>query len=355
MVRVGGAQLKNRVLDFHMSPSEALAEIEASLSEIEQVVHKAGKAGCDALALPEDTLGLVRWEAGNKADRPALLWKAVPRMLEQLGTAATSHSMYLVCGSDVAEEDGAIYNASFLLGRDGKVIGRYNKVQNPLHDLDKQRGEDFPVFPTPDLGGVGLSICYDMVFPETPRCLMLNGADILFHSTMAGGAAMGKGDLSRAAYRVRAVENFVYIVIAERSHGALVISPQGEILAEGEGPDGIAIADIDPFGAREGGDAMNSQADMRARFCRERTPTAYRILTDPNPPVLKKVLLPVPVEEIVRIAAATLTVGEERFSEADALLRAGKRDEARQAFERLHAEFPHSWIDRLACERLAQF
>ena len=97
MVRVGGAQLKNRVLDFRLSPAEALAQIEFSLDEIEQVVHRAGEAGCDALGLPEDTLGLVRWEAGNKTERPAVLREAVPRMLERLGRASATHQMYLVC------------------------------------------------------------------------------------------------------------------------------------------------------------------------------------------------------------------------------------------------------------------
>ena len=221
----------------------------------------------------------------------------------------------------------------------------------PIHEQDKARGGAFPVFATPDLGDVGMLICYDMVFPEAPRCLALAGADVIFHPTL-GGAAVGDGDLSRAAFRTRAVENFVYLVVSQRGAGSMIVSPKGEVLAEGRGPDDIAVADIDPRGGREGEDALNEQADMRARLFRERSPAAYGILTDPSPPVLSKVPATISVEDAVRIGAGTLTTGEERFKEADALLRAGRVGEARAAFEKLRQEFPDTWIDRAARERL---
>jgi hypothetical protein len=99
---------------------------------------------------------------------------------------------------------------------------------------------------------------------------------------------------------------------------------------------------------------MNHQADMRARLFRERSPAAYGILTDPNPPILTKVPEVISAEEVIRIASQTLTIGEQRFKEADTLLRDGKTREARDAFEALRAEFPHSWIDRVSRERLAK-
>src|SRR5258708_3230195 len=139
----------------------------------------------------------------------------------------------------------------------------------PIHELYKKRGDGFPVFPTTDLGTVGMLICYDMVFPEAPRCLALAGAGIIFHPP-PGGAAIGDNDISRAAFRTRAVENFVYLVVSERGSGSLMVSPQGKVLAEGKGLDDIAIADIDPTPGRSGGDSMNSQEDMRTRLFRER-------------------------------------------------------------------------------------
>jgi hypothetical protein len=199
---------------------------------------------------------------------------------------------------------------------------------------------------------VGLLICYDMVMPESARSLALGGADVIFVVTMGGAVTTGDGDLNRAAFRVRAADNFVYLAVAKRGGGAMIISPQGKVLAEGKGRDDIAIADINPFAGREGGDALNSQTDMRARLFRERNPEAYRILTDPNPPVLKKIPPTITVEEAVRIGSGTLTAGEERFNQAEALVRAGKTAEAIAAFEQLRADFPNTWIDRSAQARL---
>ena len=132
----------------------------------------------------------------------------------------------------------------------------------------------------------------------------------------------------------------------------MIISPRGKIIARAEGPDGLAIADIDPGGGRQGGDAMNHQRDMRARLFRERNTAAFGILTDPNPPVLKKVPIDITQQEAGRIAARVLTLGEEEFRQAETLAREGKTTEAITAFDRLRSEYRGSWIDRVAAERL---
>ena len=351
-VRIGAAQPKARLIDWKLPAAEALARVDGNLAELEALVRKGGEAGCDALALPEDTLGLGKWKAAHRGQEGEVLRAAVPRMLERLGRAAAAHRMYLLCCNDTVDADGALRNTAFFLGRDGKEIGRYHKVNMPIQELHKKRGDRFPVFPTPDLGGVGMLICYDMVFPEAARCLALGGADIIFHLTL-GGAAMGDNDISRAAFRTRAVENFVYIAVSERGSGTMILSPKGDILVEAKGPDDIAIADIDPFGGREGGDAFNQQRDMRARLFRERHPPAFGILTDPDPPVLARVPEATRVEDAVRISSGALTVGEERFNGAARLARDGKTREAVEAYEKLIADYPGTWIDRVSRERLA--
>ena len=126
------------------------------------------------------------------------------------------------------------------------------------------------------------------------------------------------------------------------------------IVAQAEGPDGLAIADIDPRGHREGGDALNWQHDMRARLFRERNPEAFRILTDTNPPVLAKVPISLTQEEAGRIMNRALTVGEDEFKQANDLIQLGRTDQAMTAFERLRKEYTDTWIDRQAQERLAK-
>ncbi|QDV37751.1 carbon-nitrogen hydrolase family protein [Tautonia plasticadhaerens] len=350
-MRVAAAQPGNRTIDFHLEPAEVLARVDRSLSELERLVHEAGDAGCDALAFPEDTLGLLNWEAAHPEALDAVLPEAVSRMLDRLGRAAAGHRMYLVLCSDAIDQDGRTYNTAFLLGRDGDEIGRYRKVNLPLTEQSRARGDEFPVFPTPDLGAVGMLICYDMIFPEAARCLALQGADVVVHPTL-GGAAFGDDDISLAAFRTRAAENFVYLVVAMRGQGSMVISPRGRVLATAEGADALAIADIDPWGGREGGDAFNTQADLRGRLFRERVPGAYGLLTEPEPPVLAKVPSNVTAEEAIRIMATVLTTGEERFNRANELARSGDTEEAIRLFERLCEDCPTSWIERAARARI---
>ena len=355
-VRVATCQAKNRAIDWRLKKQDlVLAAIDKNLDELEKIVQHAGEQKCDVLTLPEDTLGLLNWYGMNEQLAKQILPEAVKRMLNRLGKAASEHRMYLVVCSDHIEADGATYNTAFFLGRDGKEIGRYHKVCPTWSESGgRQRGDSFPVFETPDLGTVGLSICYDLVMPETARCLTLAGADIIFFPTM-GGAAIGDDDIGLQALRVRAAENHVYLVVAFRGSGSMIISPRGKILATAEGTDGLAIADIDPRGGREGGDSSNQQKDMRARLFRERNPEAFKILSESNPPILAKMPpLDLSREEAGRIFARMLTVGDEEFKAAQGLLAAEKTNEAIEAFEKLQTEYRGTWIDRVATERLVK-
>ena len=102
----------------------------------------------------------------------------------------------------------------------------------------------------------------------------------------------------------------------------MIISPRGKIMSRAQGPDGLAIADIDPRGGRRGGDSSNTQQDMRARLFRERNAEAFGMLLDPQPPVLEKVPIDISQQEAGRIFARMLTLGEEEFRQATALARA---------------------------------
>ena len=132
----------------------------------------------------------------------------------------------------------------------------------------------------------------------------------------------------------------------------MIISPRGKIIARAEGEDGLAVADVDPRGGRRGGDAVNHQQDMRARLFRERNPAAFGILVDPHPPILDRLPIDRTSQEAGRIAAAVMTIGQEEFRQAEELARSGKTEQAISAFERLQTEYPSSWIDRVATERL---
>ncbi len=353
LVRVTAIQADGHTIDWRIdNAADVLNEVAANLDALERLIHQAGERNCDLVVLPEDTPGLLAWLGPHHDLAKEVLPQAVAEMLDRLGRAAAEHNMYLLVCSDHIESDGGLYNTAFLLGRDGKEIGRYHKTCPAWHEAGaRQRGSEFPVFNTKDLGDVGMLICYDLVIPETARALALKGADMILFPTM-GGAAVGDGDIGVQALRVRAAENFIWIVVAQRGSGAMIISPQGSIVAEAKGVDGMAIADIDPRGSRRSGDALNMQEDMRARLFRERNPAAFKILTDPHPPVLDKVPIKITAAQAADISSRVLSVGQAEFNLADQLVRDGRIDEAIATFTDLKQRYADSWIDRASGERL---
>lgn len=356
-VRLAAAQTANRTIPFRVGgPDAALAKVRENLEALVALAEQAADAGCDLVAFPEDCLGTLEWEAGHWDVVHELLRPAGQVMLARLGEVARARGIRIVCCNDLSADGGdEVYNTAVLLGVDGAEVGRYRKVQPTWSERHRTPGDDFPVFDVPSVGATGLCICYDMVFPETTRALALNGADLVIHCTM-GGASFGEGDASLAAFRTRAADNFLYLVVAFRGGGSLVVGPKGQILAQAEGGgDELVLADVDLAAGREAGDALGgTTADFRARLFRERNPAAYGVLTAAEPPALARlrhVAIPTAAEASERFAEA-LTTGTERFYEAERLQQAGRAPEARAIYEELARRFDGLWMGRVSVERL---
>jgi predicted amidohydrolase len=355
-VRVAAVQAAKRSVPYTVGPvTRALEHVGKNLDALVGLAERAAEQGCHIVAFPEDSLGTLEWEAGNWERVGELLGPAEAEMLERLGEVAARHGVSIICCNDCLGE-GGIYNTAVLLGPNGSEIGRYRKVQLPLHEQARRRGEGFPVFEVPGVGPIGMCICYDMVFPETTRALALAGADIVFHLTM-GGASMAGPEASLAAFRTRAADNFLYLVVAFRGAGSLIIGPRGDILAEGGSePDAIVTADIDPSAGREAGDAISGTTeDFRARLFAERVPSAYAILTDERPPIRERLRhIHVPAGEAASaLGAEALTTGADAFYEAERWVAEGKVEAAVARYQALVERFGTIWIGRVAAERLA--
>ena len=357
-VRVGAVQAANRTISYKVGgPEPALDAVRENLQALVGLAQRAADEGCRIIAFPEDCLGTLEWEAGHWDEVGQVLRPVEAEMLEAFGRVAARTGMHIVCCNDLmgTGEGGSevVYNTAVLLGPGGEV-GRYHKVQPTWAERARSRGTSFPVFDVPAVGPVGMCICYDIMFPETTRALALGGADMVFHCTL-GGASLASAAASRAVFIARAVENYIYLVVAFRGGGSMVISPQGEILAEGGGPDVIVAVDIDPGGCREAGDALGgTTTDFRARLFRERNPAAYGILTDPHPPALGRldhVSMPTVAEAAARFADG-LTWGAEAFYEAEEWARQGRTAQAAQRFTELAGRFGSTWIGRVSLERL---
>ena len=177
---------------------------------------------------------------------------------------ARSCGVFICMGSiiEAIPGDPQGYNTSCLIDPAGQIIARYRKIH--LFDIDlpgrvtvresddRRPGADVVTVPTP-FGTVGMSICYDLRFPELYRQLAAAGAELLVIPaafTFPTGAAHWE-----VLCRARAIENQCWVIAANQSgtspHGfadyghSLIVDPWGTVVAQaGDGP-GVIVATID--------------------------------------------------------------------------------------------------------------
>ena len=195
------------------------------------------------------------------AEKPALIvWpetaipfflRREPELSARVYRLAAETGIPMLAGSPDAGDDGHLYNTAFLLGRDGRILGRYDKRHLvpfgeyvPLHQIfffldkvvvgigDFGRGRTATVF---SLDGVRFSvmICYEVIFPAEVREFVRDGAGFLVNITNdAWFGRSGAPSQHLAMATMRAVENGTYLVRAANTGISAVIAPTGEVLAE---------------------------------------------------------------------------------------------------------------------------
>ena len=243
------------------------SDAEASWTQARELVGRAAARGATLVATPENTNFLGPHE--EKVRRAESLEGATCGRFAEL---ARAHGIHLLLGSfnERSPEAGRCYNTSVLFGPDGSRLAVYRKIH--LFDVDvppdvvfqESRtvvpGEDTTVVGTP-LGRLGLTICYDLRFPELYRRLSGEGAEIL---TVPSAFTLTTGkDHWEPLLRARAIENQCYVLAPgqwgrhddgglRHSWGhSMIVDPWGHVVALApEGP-GIAMAEIDLEGLLE--------------------------------------------------------------------------------------------------------
>ena len=100
---------------------------------------------------------------------------------------AAKHRVWIIPGSYFVHRDGRTYNHSIVINPDGEVVGRYDKMFPFMpFEAGVTGGTDFLIFDVPDVGRFGVSICYDIWFPETTRTLTSAGVEVLIHPVLTG-------------------------------------------------------------------------------------------------------------------------------------------------------------------------
>ncbi|GAA3534153.1 amidohydrolase [Aeromicrobium flavum] len=214
-------------------------------ADIATVVRAVGLAqGADLLVMPELFLGGYRMP-------PVVVGETDPR-LQPIERAAAAAGTVVLVGACLDGPDGfTISTLAFGLGDDPAGRRVYDK-QNPC-DAENDHvvaGADSVII---DVRGwsVGLSICYDGCFPEHARALALAGAEVYAASVAYFAGSAHRRELY---YRARALENGMYAVVsglagavagAEFDGGSAVYDPEGRVVAEVGGGEGVAVATLD--------------------------------------------------------------------------------------------------------------
>jgi predicted amidohydrolase len=231
----------------------------ANLKEAERWVRRAAGQGASLVALPE----VFIWRGGKKSERENAEAIAGPTS-DAMAALAAELKIYLLAGSILEAIPGSekSFNTSLLFDRSGKMVAAYRKIH--LFDVDLANGVSLRESATrahgeavavarSELCAMGLSVCYDLRFPELYRELAKQGAELIF--VPAAFTAFTGAAHWRPLLRARAIENQVYVVAPAQfgqsrasfeTHGhTMIVDPWGKILAElADGP-GIVTAEID--------------------------------------------------------------------------------------------------------------
>jgi len=235
------------------------ADKAANLETAERLVAQAAATGADVVVLPE------KWTAIG--DASVLHATAEPldggESVEAMSRWARSHGITLVGGSITERREGRekLSNTSVVFDPEGQVIGVYRKIH--LFDVEvggvvyreseAEEPGDEPVVAEVEDWKIGLTVCYDVRFPELYRILALEGAELVTvpaHFTTPTGK-----DHWHVLLRARAIENQLYVAAAAQigetlpgkpAYGrSLIVDPWGVVLAQAPDEETVISAELD--------------------------------------------------------------------------------------------------------------
>ena len=253
-----GASHPARTLRVACVQLNTAGDTAVNVSAATRLVREAAGAGARLIALPET------W--AYKGRRAGILASAEPvdgPSNAVLGGLAAEHGVFILAGShyEPSPQPDRVFNTSVLLGPAGDVVAVYRKI----HLFDAVSGttvyrESDDLAPgvevvTAEVDGVtlGLTICYDLRFPELYRALALRGAEVLLVPaafTHFTGAAHWE-----VLLRARAIENGCFVVAPDQTGfhlperqcfgHSMVVDPWGVVIARLDQEVGVCVADLD--------------------------------------------------------------------------------------------------------------
>jgi len=237
----------------------ATSDKDANLAEAERWIREAAARGAGLVVLPE----VFNWR-GRASDTLAFAEPIPGPSSERMASLARELSLYILAGSILEKISQApkVFNTSLLIDPEGRLIARYRKIHLFDVNLDgdfaisestfRQAGGEAVVASTA-LCRLGLSVCYDLRFPELYRVLSERGAQVVAVPSVFT-VPTGK-EHWEPLLRARAIENQVYVIAPDQigrnpssmdAYGhSMIVDPWGKIIAQAQMQAGIVCADVD--------------------------------------------------------------------------------------------------------------
>jgi predicted amidohydrolase len=235
-------------------------DVRKNIADATALIREAAGKGARFIATPENTT-LMAADGGTKLEKTFA--EADDPALPAFVALANELDIWLLVGSlAIKVSEDKTVNRSYLIAPDGRIDVRYDKIH--LFDVDLPSGERYresgTVVPGEEAevaalswGRIGLTICYDLRFPQLFRALAKTGADII---TVPSAFTVPTGEAHwHVLLRARAIENACFIMApaqggvhenGRKTYGhSLIVGPWGEILAEGGVDPGIIVTDLD--------------------------------------------------------------------------------------------------------------
>jgi nitrilase len=239
------------------------ADVKRNLDDAARLVGEARGCGARFAALPE-FFALI---SPDERDKLAIAETPGHGPIQAfLADSAHTHGLWLLGGTVplAADEPGRVYNSSLLFDPQGRCVARYDKMHLFDVHVDREGSEQYnesatmkpgaaPVVAETPFGNIGLSVCYDLRFPELYRNMLAR--DITIITAPAAFTARTGAKHWEMLLRARAVENLCFVIAPGQGgvHNdsrstwghSMIVDPWGEILCCVESGPGFACADLD--------------------------------------------------------------------------------------------------------------
>ncbi len=275
IVKIVGAQINPVILD-----------VNSNLKKCLEFTRKAANQGAKLVIFPEAALTGYCYSSLEEAIPVA---ETIPgQSTEEILSLCKELNTYVIVGL-IEKEGDKYYNAAAFLGPGG-LIGKYRKLHLPYLGVDRFLNHGnlpLTVFDT-EIGRIGLSICFDAIFPELARVLTLNGADIVVNITNVPGPKLDP-KMAHCIY-ARAIENLIFHIAVNRvgkerdwsfPGGGMAVDPEGKLIAAAkEHEEDLFYIEIDPMVARQKHRIM-IPGQLEIDVMRDRRPEYYSDIVKP--------------------------------------------------------------------------